>query len=59
MRDEDFVGCSLVYPDRVGQTHVIKHVDRHEWMYLLRSTAAAYVLQSRVVINQAPAHILM
>lgn len=30
MRAEDFAACQLVYPDRVGETHVIRHRPEHE-----------------------------
>ena len=33
MREADFAACELVYPDRVGQTHVIMHQPRHRWNY--------------------------
>lgn len=36
MRDDDFCGCDLVYPDRTGQTHIIEHKPRHRWMFYPR-----------------------
>ena len=38
MRDDDFSACDLVYPDRVGQTHIIQHKPRHRWMYYSRQS---------------------
>ena len=31
MIEDDFAPCKLVYPNRIGQTHIIKHESRHVW----------------------------
>jgi hypothetical protein len=36
MSEDDFVGNTLVYPERVGETHVIAHRAEHQWSFFPR-----------------------
>lgn len=31
MQESDFTNCQLIYENRIGQTHIIKHNVRHQW----------------------------
>jgi hypothetical protein len=44
MRDDDFSACDLVYPDRVGQTHIIQHQPWHRWMFYSAQTKEEVLL---------------
>jgi hypothetical protein len=42
MQEEDFAACKLVYPDRVGETHIVRHQPGHRWYwYPVRAGLAA------------------
>eukprot|EP01047_Picozoa_sp_COSAG01_P048230 COSAG01_NODE_4680_length_4821_cov_3.614994_2_plen_170_part_00 len=42
MQEEDFAACKLVYPDRVGETHIVRHQPSHRWYwYSVRAGLAA------------------